>query len=90
MGAASHSCPLSRAVGVWTVVSHADFDMLTSFCSCLPPSLYAIVGEKLISRVCLDIPRAGPSSDVVYRAHFSTDILGGLTAVHKFRVRPWD
>lgn len=84
LGPESHSCPLSVAVGVWTIVSHVDFDMQTSICRCLHPFLYDIEGERLISRSCLDIPRAGPSFDVLYRAHFSTDTLGGLTAVHKF------
>lgn len=79
MGAASHSCPLSGAVGVWTTVSHVVFDMQTSMCRCLLPSLYAIEGERFISRGCLDIPRACPSSEVLYRAHFSIDTLGGLT-----------
>lgn len=90
VGAASHCCPLSVTVGVWTIVSHVGFDTQTSICRCLHPSLYAIEGEGFISRGCLDIPRAGPSFDVLYRARFSTDTLGGLTAVHKFRVKPWD
>lgn len=90
VSAAFISCPHSLAVGIWTIVSQTDFDMQTSICRCLPPSLYAIEGERFMSRGCLDIPRAGPSCDVLYTAHFSTDTLGGLTAVHKFRVRPRD
>lgn len=90
VGAAFISCPHSLAVGIWTIVSQTDFNMQTSICRCLPPSLYAIEGERFMSRGCLDIPRAGPSCDVLYTAHFSTDTLGGLTAVHKFRVRPRD
>lgn len=46
------------------------------------------LGEGLLSRGCLDIPRVGPS--LWCPLNFSSDTLGSLTAVHKCRGRHWD